>query len=122
MKIAVTYENGDVFQHFGRTQEFKVYDVEDNKVISSRVIGNDGLSHGALGEILMRERVDVFICGGIGGGARQMIESRGIKLLPGVHGNADAAVDAYLAGNLEYDPNTSCHEHGEHHNCTHSCH
>ncbi len=120
MKIAVTHEDGDIFQHFGRTQQFKVYDVEEGKVIASRVIGNDGLSHGALGEILMREKVDVFICGGIGGGARQMIESRGIKLFPGVQGNADKAVDDYLAGNLDYDPETSCHSHGAEHHC--NCH
>ena len=115
MKIAVTYENGEVFQHFGRTQHFKVYEAEEGKITSSKVIGNDGLSHGALGEILMREKVDVFICGGIGGGARDMITSRGIKLLPGVSGDADRAVEAYLAGNLDYDPDASCKDHG-------SCH
>jgi predicted Fe-Mo cluster-binding NifX family protein len=117
MKIAATYEDGNVFQHFGRTQEFKVFDVEDGKVVSSRVIGNDGLSHGALGEILMREKVDVFICGGIGGGARDMITSRGIKLVAGVQGNVDKAVEDYLAGTLEYDPDAACHNHG-----SHSCH
>ncbi len=115
MKVAVTYENGQVFQHFGRTQQFKIYDVEDGKIVSSKVIGNDGLSHGALGEILMREKADVFICGGIGGGAREMIESRGIKLVPGVSGDADKAVEGYLSGTLEYDPNVSCKDHG-------SCH
>ena len=120
MKIAVTYEDGQVFQHFGRTQQFKVYEIEDDKIVSSKVIGNDGLSHGALGEILMREKVDVFICGGIGGGAREMITHRGIKLLPGVQGDADNAVEDYLVGKLDYDPNTSCHEHGEHHTC--HCH
>ena len=114
MKIAVTYEDGMVFQHFGRTQQFKVYDVEDGKVVSSRVIGNDGLSHGALGEILMREKVEVFICGGIGGGARDMIASRGIKLIPGVSGNADQAVEQYLKGTLDFDPNAACHAHGDH--------
>jgi len=114
MKIAVTYEDGDVFQHFGRTQQFKVYDVEDGKVVGSRVIGNDGLSHGALGEILMRERVEVFICGGIGGGAKEMLASRGIKVVAGIQGNADKAVDGYLAGTLKADPNASCHSHGDH--------
>lgn len=114
MKIAVTYENGQIFQHFGRTQQFKVYDVEDGKVISSRVIGNDGLSHGALGEILMREKVDVFICGGIGAGARDMIASSGIDLVPGVSGDADEAVGLYLAGKLEFDPEAACHNHANH--------
>jgi len=117
MKIAVTYENGEVFQHFGRTQQFKVYETNGDKIVSSKVIGNEGLSHGALGEILMREKVEVFICGGIGGGAREMIASRGIELIPGVQGDADKAVEAYLAGTLEYDPDTECHHHG-----THQCH
>jgi predicted Fe-Mo cluster-binding NifX family protein len=114
MKIAVTYENGDIFQHFGRTQQFKVYDVDDGKVVGSRVIGNDGLSHGALGEILMREKVEVFICGGIGGGAREMLASHGINVVAGISGNADNAVEQYLAGTLKVDPNSSCHCHGDH--------
>ena len=109
MKIAVTYENGEVFQHFGRTQQFKVYDVEDGKVKDSRLIGNEGLSHGALGEILMREKVEVFICGGIGGGAKDMLASRNIKVFAGISGSADDAVDQYLAGTLRADPNASCH-------------
>ena len=48
MKIAVTYENGEIFQHFGRTEQFKLYDVEDNKVVSSEVVGTNGSGHGAL--------------------------------------------------------------------------
>ena len=117
MKIAVTYENGEIFQHFGRTQQFKVYDVEDGKVKDSRVIGNEGLSHGALGEILMREKVEVFICGGIGGGAKDMLASRNIKVFAGITGSADDAVNQYLAGTLRADPNASCHSHDNH-----SCH
>ena len=27
MRIAVTYENGQIFQHFGHTEAFKIYDV-----------------------------------------------------------------------------------------------
>jgi predicted Fe-Mo cluster-binding NifX family protein len=120
MKIAVTYENGEVFQHFGRTENFKIYDIEDGKVVSSRVIGNGGQSHGGLVQILLENNVDTFICGGIGGGARQMIESRGIRLLPGASGDADACVEALLKGNLDYDPDTECHhhDHGEGHSCT----
>ena len=52
MKIAVTYDNGNIFQHFGRTESFKVYEVEDGKVISSEVIGSDGIGHGALAGLL----------------------------------------------------------------------
>ena len=118
MKIAVTYENGEVFQHFGRTENFKIYDIKDGKIESSEVIGNGGFSHGGLVQVLLDNGVDTFICGGIGGGARDMIESRGIKLLPGASGNADACVQAYLDGKLDYDPDTECH----HHECEgHSC-
>ncbi|MBR4503784.1 MAG: NifB/NifX family molybdenum-iron cluster-binding protein [Candidatus Methanomethylophilaceae archaeon] len=118
MKIAVTYENGEVFQHFGRTENFKIYDIKDGKIESSEVIGNGGFSHGGLVQVLLDNGVDTFICGGIGGGARDMIESRGIKLLPGASGNADACVQAYLDGKLDYDPDTECHHHeGEGHSC-----
>ncbi len=119
MRVAVTYENGEVFQHFGRTERFKIYDIEDGKIVSSRVVGNDGLSHGGLVQVLLDNRVDTFICGGIGGGARNMIEGRGIRLLPGAHGDADACVEALLRGSLDYDPDTECRHHGGgEHSCT----
>ena len=120
MRVAVTYENGEVFQHFGRTEHFKIYDVEDGGIVSSRVIGNDGQSHGGLVQVLLDNKVDTFICGGIGGRARHMIESQGIRLLPGAHGDADACVEALLRGDLAYDPDTECHhhDHGEEHSCT----
>lgn len=70
MKIAVTYDNGNIFQHFGKTEFFKVYEVEENKVISSEVIGSNGTGHGALAGLLADQSVDVLICGGIGGGAQ----------------------------------------------------
>lgn len=67
MKIAVTYENGEVFQHFGHTETFKVYEVEDGKILSSEIIGSDGNGHEALAGLLANQRIDVLICGGIGG-------------------------------------------------------
>ena len=104
MKIAVTYDNGNVFQHFGRTEQFKIYEVEDNKVVSSEVIGSNGTGHGALAGLLAGQDVDVLICGGIGGGAQAALASAGIRLYGGASGPADAAVDALLAGRLDYQP------------------
>lgn len=127
MRIAVTYDNGMVFQHFGHTENFKIYDVEDNKVISSQVIPTMGQGHGALAGFLSGHRIDVLICGGIGGGAQMALSEAGIRLYGGVSGEADNAVDAFLAGTLGYDPNVHCdhhdHEHGEgDHNCgAHGC-
>ncbi|MBQ8862782.1 MAG: dinitrogenase iron-molybdenum cofactor biosynthesis protein [Clostridia bacterium] len=117
MKIAVTYENGQIFQHFGHTAQFKLYEVDNGKIVSSEVIDTNGQGHGALAGVLSTVRADILICGGIGGGAQMALEAAGIKLFGGVSGDCDAAVEALLAGNLGYDPDVRCshhdHEHGE---------
>lgn len=115
MRIAVTYENGQVYQHFGHTEYFKVYDVEDGKILSSEVISTNGKGHGALAEVLKALKTDVLICGGIGGGAQTALASAGIQLYGGVAGLADDAVNALLAGTLDYVPNIQCSSHGDGH-------
>ncbi len=132
MRIAVTYENGKIFQHFGHTENFKIYDVEEGKIIRSQVISTNGSGHGALAEVLYTLNADVLICGGIGGGAQNALAQVGVKLFGGVSGDADQAVEAFLAGTLAYNPSVRCnhhdHEHGEGHTCgshgcgSHSCH
>lgn len=130
MKIAVTYENGEVFQHFGHTEQFKVYEVEDGKIISSEIVDTNGQGHSALAGFLFNSGIDVLICGGIGGGARNALAEAGIQLYPGAMGNADAQVESFLKGTLSYDPDTMCshHSHAEGHVCgdhgcgSHSCH
>ena len=96
MKIAVTYDNGEVFQHFGHTEQFKVYEVEDGKIVSSEVIDTNGSGHGALAGFLNQCGAQVLICGGIGGGARNALAEAGIQLYPGACGDADAQVEAEL--------------------------
>ena len=100
MRIAATYENGEIFQHFGHTESFKIYEIQDNKVISSEIISSNGSGHGALAALLGDNAVDVIICGGIGGGAQSALEAQGIELCAGASGNADEAVEAYLRGEL----------------------
>jgi len=117
MKIAVTYENGQVFQHFGHTEQFKIYEVEEGKVVASVVVDTNGQGHGALGGFLAEQGVDVLICGGIGGGARNALAAAGIQLFGGACGDADAQVASFLSGNLNYDPDVMCNHHGEGHNC-----
>ena len=117
MRIAATYENGLIYQHFGHTAQFKVYEVEDGKVVSSQVVDTMGQGHGALAGVLNVLKVDALICGGIGMGAQNALRAAGIKFYAGVSGSADAAVEALLAGGLDYDPNAVCNHHGEgHHN------
>ena len=126
MKIAVTYENGQIFQHFGHTAQFKLYEVEDGKIVNAEVVDTNGSGHGALAGLLSSLNADVLICGGIGGGAQMALAQAGIKLFGGVHGDADEAVEAFLANSLNYDPESKCdhhdHHHGEGHNCgDHGC-
>ena len=131
MKIAVTYENGQIFQHFGHTEQFKLYEILDGKITHTEVVDTNGSGHGALAGFLMQHGVDTLICGGIGGGAQMALAEAGIRLYGGVSGDADAAVNALLSGGLAYNPDVRCnhHEHGEgghtcgHHGCgSHSCH
>ena len=121
MKIAVTYENGQVFQHFGHTRQFKVYEVENGRVTGSAVVDTAGQGHGALAGFLLGGGVDTLICGGIGGGAQAALAQAGIKLYGGVSGDADEAVQALLTGRLDYDANVHCdhHHEGEGHDCAH---
>ena len=118
MKIAVTYDNGQVFQHFGHTEHFKIYDIENGKIVKSEVVGNNGFGHGSLAGYLKDLGVEALICGGIGGGARNMLGDACIKVYPGASGDADAQVEAFIKGSLNYDPNTTCHHHDHGDSCT----
>ena len=127
MKIAVTYEAGLVFQHFGHTPAFKIYEVENDRVVSSQVMETGGHGHGALAGFLKELGVNVLICGGIGGGAQAALIQAGIQFFGGVHGDADDAVTDLLAGQLNYNPCVQCNHHGGDHNsgqhsCGGSCH
>ena len=121
MKIAVTYWQGEIFQHFGHTPQFKIYEVEDGKVVSARVIDTGSSGHGALAGLLGGEGVDALVCGGIGGGAQMALRSAGIRLFGGVRGDADEAVEALLSGVLDFDPNARCDHHDHHHGEGHTC-
>lgn len=117
MRAAVTYEKetGNIFQHFGRTEYFKIFDIEDGQVKSSEVLPTGAFGHGALGGFLAEHDVDVLICGGIGGGAQTAVANAGIKLFGGVNGSADEAARALAEGRLEFDPDVHCDHHGHHH-------
>ena len=127
MRIAVSYENGQIFQHFGHTAQFKIYDVANGEIVRAEVVDTNGSGHGALAGFLMQLGVDALICGGIGGGAQMALAEVGIRLFGGVSGDADAAVNALIAGNLGYNTDVHCdhhdHEHGEgEHSCgSHGC-
>ena len=123
MKIAATYENGTIFQHFGKTEQFKVYSIEDGKVTSSEVLSTNGNGHGALAGILGEWNVSKLICGGIGQGAKDALADAGIEVYGGTQGNTDELVQSLLTGKLEYNADVVCSHHshddgsscGDHH-------
>lgn len=125
MKIAATYEFGLVFQHFGHTEQFKIYDIEDGSVKDSKIYSTNGQGHEALAGFLKGFGVNALICGGIGGGAKAALDEAGISVYAGVTGSTDAAVNALLKGTLAYSSEANCshhdHEHSEGHDCGGHC-
>lgn len=126
MKLAVTYNNGEIFQHFGHTEYFKIYEIQDGKIQESQVVSTNGQGHGALAGFLKEQGVTSLICGGIGGGAKNALADADILVYGGVSGNADEAVKALLNGTLQFNPNVTCnhHSHEDGHSCGsgHNCH
>jgi len=124
MKIAVTYDNGNVFQHFGRTESFKLFNIENNEIISSEIISNGGVGHEALAGLLAEHDIDVLICGGLGAGAQAALAQAGIEVCAGAEGDVDEAVISWLKGELK-GSDALCdhhdHEHEEGHECG-GCH
>ena len=123
MKIAITCENGSVFQHFGHTPEFAVFEIENGKITASKMLSSGGSGHGALATLLTLEQVDVLICGGIGGGAINALGSAGIEVIGGAEGDVRQVAEAFAAGTLQVRQDFHCnHHHGEGHDCgSHSC-
>ena len=115
MRVAVTYENGEIFQHFGHTEQFKLYDIEDGRIVGQQVIDTNGYGHGALAGFLNAVKADVLICGGIGMGAQMALADAGITLCAGVSGSADDAARAFAEGKLESGSKANCNCHEHHH-------
>lgn len=128
MRVATTYDNGNIFMHFGRSEQFKIYDIQDDKVLNEQVVGTGGTGHGALAGLLANGGVDTLICGGIGGGAINALTQAGITVYAGAQGNCDACVEALIAGTLAQTGEATCDCHGHDHDHAHehgescSCH
>lgn len=114
MKIAATYENGNIFQHFGKTAQFKLYEIEDGKILSAEIVDTNGSGHGALAGFLTGCRAEALICGGIGMGAQQALAMAGIALYAGVTGSADEAAQAFAEGRLTAGDAPTCNHHHDH--------
>ena len=114
MIIAVAYDNGQIWQHFGRTEQFKFYEISDGSVTNSNVTATGGASHHALADFLAEYKVSAVICGGVGAPMVERLNSFGIKVYPGIEGEADQAVADFLSGTLEVNEDavhSGCHHH-----------
>lgn len=120
MKVAVTYEDGRVFEHFGRTEQFKVYEIEDGKIKSSEILSSDGAGHEALADLLAEKEINVLICGGMGSGAKAALEDAGLEVYSGQSGDADEVIESYIKGEIE-SQGVNCDHHEEEHSCGGSC-
>ena len=120
MRIAVTYNQGCVFQHFGHTEQFKIYETKDTEIISSVVVDTNGQGHGALAGFLAGQHVDAVLCGGIGPGAQMALAEAGIKVYGSISGNADSAVRSFINGQLGYESHAGCSGHA-HDGADHHC-
>ena len=123
MKIAVTCENEQVFQHFGHTPGFAVFETEAGQIINEKRVSSGDSGHGALAGLLAEEKIDLLICGGIGGGAVNALTGFGIHVVGGAEGNVREVVEALLDGTLKVREDFHCnHHHCEGHTCHgHSC-
>ena len=120
MKIEVPYSDGQVFQHFGKSEQFKIYDTIDDEIISSEIVDTSGSGHSALADFLKEKGAGVLICGGIGVGAVTALQNAGIQILGGAEGEADKCVEEFLGGRLHFGASgcascsSSCgHHHGD---------
>lgn len=121
MRVATTYDNGNIFMHFGRSEQFKIYDIQDGKVLNEQVVGTGGTGHGALAGLLANGGVDTLICGGIGGGAINALTQAGITVYAGAQGSCDACVEALIADTLAQAGEATCDCHGHDHELGESC-
>ncbi|MGI6106498.1 MAG: FKBP-type peptidyl-prolyl cis-trans isomerase [Lachnospiraceae bacterium] len=122
MKIAVPYDkDGSVFQHFGRAEAFKLYEVSGDTAVPGEVIGTEGAGHEALAGFLAGKGVEAVVCGGIGPGAMAALADAGVKAVSGAAGNADQAAAAFARGELTETESPSCGGHEENGDCGGEC-
>lgn len=114
MTIAIPYENGAVFPHFGHTEQFMLYQIDHGVIVSRTPLETGEVHCGALAALLADNSVDALLCGQLGSGAKAAVERAGLMLFSGVSGQADDAAQAFADGTLEFSPDALCLNHSGH--------
>ncbi len=121
MKLAIAYENGAVFQHFGKTAEFIMFDIQDGKIAGEEILDCNGVSHCALIDLLAEQGVDELIVGGMGAHAVEKCAANNITPHLGVQGDVRQVAQQLIEGTLEATGSVCSEEHSHHHG-DHECH
>ena len=116
LKIAVASEGEKVTEHFGHCVNFNIFETQNDQIVKNESISNPGHRPGFLPNFLNEMGVNVIISGGMGGGAIEIFNEKGIEVIVGAQGEARAAVTAYLRGELK-STGSVCHEHQHHDEC-----
>lgn len=120
MKAAVTTENQEVFQHFGKCQTFTLAVIENNQILSKSLLDAQGNGHSALVGLLQAQGVDTLVCGGIGQGAVEALSAAGIQVIRGCQGRVSMILELLAQGLLKDNPSQVCDHHD--HDCKeHTC-
>ena len=116
MKIAVAAMGTQVSGHFGHCENFIFFDTADGAITAEQSVPNPGHRPGFLPNFLADNGARVIIAGGMGGGAVDIFNERGVEVVVGARGDAHTAVEAYLRGDL-VSTGDVCHEHEHAHEC-----
>ena len=107
MKVAVSYRDGEIYEHFGHAETFAIYDFDLNNMDNStkKLIDVRDLSgHEAMVERMRAEGVDAVLCGNMGAAAKAQLLSCGIVPVIGYCGDADTAAELLILGRLPVAP------------------
>ena len=116
MKIAIPVENGVLCSHFGHAPQFAFVNVEDGKVTSSSLEVPPPHEPGVLPRWLNDNGITHLLCGGIGGGAVNLLQGAGIQVIAGLQPVDPAVlVEDFLAGKVQGVTGATCSGHGDGH-------
>ncbi len=73
--------------------------------MKKEVIGNPGHSTGFLPKFFQEKGIEVLIAGGAGFKAQQLCQQYGIKLVLGISGSVEKALENFVQGKLETGKN-----------------
>ena len=116
MKIAIANNDNMCTEHFGHCEGFKIYELENGKIINEDFIKNPGHKPGFLPMFLKEKGINVIISGGMGQMAQELFIENNIEVIVGANGENIELINQYLNGFLKSDKSI-CQKHEHEGNC-----